>query len=161
MSSYDVKALFTLVPVDSTLNIIHNKLLHDTTLPSRTPLSIPNIKSLLRFCLKSTFFTFQTKYYKQIKGAAMGSCVSQSLHGRLQNQSFKFTAQPTKDLAQVVNDAFVMCKAEHTQQFLTHLNSLDSNIQFITESQDQQGSSLLGHLNITRNRWHPYHFSQQ
>ena len=31
-------------------------------------------------------------------------------------------------------------KAEHTQQFLNHLRSLDTSIQFTTKSSDQQGS---------------------
>ena len=38
-----------------------------------------------------------------------------------------------------VYNTFVIHRAEHTQQFLTHLNSLDPNIQFTTESPDQQG----------------------
>ena len=38
-----------------------------------------------------------------------------------------------------VDDTFVIHKVEHTQQFLTHLNSLDPNIQFTTESPAQQG----------------------
>ena len=67
ISSYDIKALFSLVPVDPALNIIHNKLPQDATLQSRTSLSIPNIMSLLRFCLKGTFFIFQGKYYEQVK----------------------------------------------------------------------------------------------
>ena len=74
MSSYNVKAPFTSVPVD--LNIIHNMLQQDTTMPSKTPFSIASIMPLLRFCLKSTFFTFQCKYYEQVKGAAMGSPLS-------------------------------------------------------------------------------------
>ena len=45
--------------------------------------------SLLGFYLKNTFFTFQGKYYKQVKGAAMGfppkSSHSQPLYGGLQN----------------------------------------------------------------------------
>ena len=38
-----------------------------------------------------------------------------------------------------VDDTFVTHKAEHAQQFLAHLNSLDPNIQFTLESPDQQG----------------------
>ena len=37
------------------------------------------------------------------------------------------------------NPGIVIHKAEQTQQFFIHLNSLDPNIQFITESPDQQG----------------------
>ena len=76
MSSYDVKALFTLVPVDSALDIIHGRLQQDLQLTSRTFLSIHNIVTLLEFCIKSTFFTFQDKYYEHIHGVTMGSPIS-------------------------------------------------------------------------------------
>ena len=73
MCSYDVKAVFTLVPIDPALSIIHSKLKEDTILHSRTPLSTLNIMFLLEFCLKYTFFTCQGKNYKQTQGAAIGS----------------------------------------------------------------------------------------
>ena len=37
---------------------------------------IRQITSLLEFCLRSTYFTFQNKYYEQIEGTAMGSPIS-------------------------------------------------------------------------------------
>ena len=40
------------------------------------PLSVQNIVTLLKLCLKSTFFTFQGKYYEQVQGAVMGSPIS-------------------------------------------------------------------------------------
>ena len=39
-------------------------------------MSIPQITSLLEFCLTQTYFLFQGKYYQQTQGAAMGSPVS-------------------------------------------------------------------------------------
>ena len=39
-----------------------------------------------------------------------------------------------------VDDIFVAHKAEHIQQFLIHLNSLDPQIRFTTEAPNQQGS---------------------
>ena len=39
-------------------------------------MSIPQIISLLEFCLTQTYFLFQGKYYKQTQGAAMGSPIS-------------------------------------------------------------------------------------
>ena len=74
--SYYVKAQFTSVPIQPVINIIHSKLANDKDLQQRTPRAIHHIISLLEFCLKSTYFVFQVKYYKQIEGAAMGSPVS-------------------------------------------------------------------------------------
>ena len=39
-------------------------------------MSIPQITSLLEFCLTHTYFLFQGKYYEQVQGPAMGSPIS-------------------------------------------------------------------------------------
>ena len=74
--SYDVKALFTSVPIQPVLNIIKNKLENDQDLKQRTSMSVHHITSLLEYCLRSTYFVFQGKYYEQLEGAAMGSPLS-------------------------------------------------------------------------------------
>ena len=76
ISSYDVKALFTSVPGDPSINIVKQRLTQDPTLPQRTQMSIPQIVTLLELCLKNTYFLFQGKYYEQVHGAAMGSPIS-------------------------------------------------------------------------------------
>ena len=76
ISSYDVKALFTSVPVDPAINIVKQRLTQDLSLPQRTQMSIPQTVTLLEFCLKNTYFLFQGKYYEQVHGAAMGSPIS-------------------------------------------------------------------------------------
>ena len=74
--SYEVKALFTSVPIQPALNIIEKLLEEDTGLQERTSMTVKNIICLLEFCLWSTYFTFQNQYYEQIEGAAMGSPIS-------------------------------------------------------------------------------------
>ena len=59
MTSYDVKALFTSVPVDPSIQIVKPKLLQDPTLPKRTNMSIQDNATLLEFCLKNTYFLFE------------------------------------------------------------------------------------------------------
>ena len=61
---YDVKALFTSVPVQPSIQIVKQRLQQDNTLPQRTSMSIPQIISLLEFCLTHTYFLFQGKYYE-------------------------------------------------------------------------------------------------
>ena len=65
--SYDVKALFTSVPIQPALNIIKKFLKDNTELHQRTSVTLKHITCLLEFCMKSTYFTFQDKYYKQWK----------------------------------------------------------------------------------------------
>ena len=62
--SYEVKALFTSVPIQTVINIIRNKLANDKDLQQRTSMAIHHIISLLEFCLKSTYFVFQGKFYE-------------------------------------------------------------------------------------------------
>ena len=74
--SYDVKALFTSVPIQSAINIITISLEEDGELQQRTSMSVSHIICLLEFCLRSTYFTFQGRYYEELEGAAMGSTIS-------------------------------------------------------------------------------------
>ena len=74
--SYDVKALFTSVPIQPALTIIEKLLEEDPGLQERTSMTVKNIICLLEFCLRSTYFTFQNQYYEQVEGAAMGSPIS-------------------------------------------------------------------------------------
>ena len=76
LSSYNVSALFTSVPIDPALNIIKDLLDKDNTLKERTVMEVSDIILLLEFCLKNTYFSFQGEFYEQVEGAAMGSPVS-------------------------------------------------------------------------------------
>ena len=76
LSSYDVSALFTSVPVDPALNIIKDLLEKDHTLKERTVMAVSDIILLLEFCFKNTYFSFQNQFYEQVEDAAMGSPVS-------------------------------------------------------------------------------------
>ena len=76
LSSYDVSALFTSVPIYPALAIIKDLLVKDSTLKDRTVIDIDDIILLLELCLKNTFFSFQGQFYEQVEGAAMGSPLS-------------------------------------------------------------------------------------
>ena len=76
LSSYDVSALFTSVPIDPSLNIIKDLLEKDHTLKERTVMEVSDIILLLEVCLKITYFSFQDQFYEQVEGAAMGSPVT-------------------------------------------------------------------------------------
>ena len=73
LSSYDVSALFTSVPVDPAPKVIKDLLEKDSTLKERTVLTVEDIIQLLEFCLKNTYFSFQGQFSEQVEGAAMDS----------------------------------------------------------------------------------------
>ena len=74
--SYDVKSLFTSIPVEESICICEQRLKADQSLSKRTELRVETIIQLLRFCLTSTAFQYENKHYQQLNGVAMGSPVS-------------------------------------------------------------------------------------
>ena len=62
MVSYDVRALFTSVPVQPALEVIKKLLDEDQVLHKRTTMSTKHIMDLLEFCLRSTYFTHKGKF---------------------------------------------------------------------------------------------------
>ena len=75
LSSYDVLALFTSVPIDPALKFIKDILVKDPILNDRRVIGIDDIILLLEFCLKNTYFSFQGQSFEQVEYAAMGSPV--------------------------------------------------------------------------------------
>ena len=145
ITSFDVKDLFTSVPVAPSIQIVKQKLQHDPTLPQRTSMSKQQITTLLEFCLTNTYFLFQSKYYEQVQGAAMGSPIS-PLIANLFMEEFEVKAlstcpHPPSLWLRFVYDTFVITKAEHSQELPQHINSQNTHIQFTVEP-TQQGSLL-------------------
>ena len=58
LSSYDVSALFTSVPVDPALKVIKDLLEKDPTHKETTALPVEDITLLLEFCLKKNILFF-------------------------------------------------------------------------------------------------------
>ena len=144
MVSYDVKALFTSVPIKPALDVIKKLLKEDPGLQSRTSMSTQHIMDLLKFCLSSTYFTFRGKFYEQVEGAAMGSPIS-PIVANLFMENFEIRAlqsspNPPSLWKRFVDDTFVIMKKGHREEFLTHLNSMDKNMQFTAEEPGPEGS---------------------
>ena len=95
--SYDVKALFTSVPVDPSISLVKHKLHPEPTLPQRTNMSIQQIVTLLEFYLKNTYVLLQGNYCEQVHGAAIGSPIS-PLIASLFMEEFKVRALSSSPL---------------------------------------------------------------
>ena len=77
LMSFDVKSLFTSIPVDEAIIICEARSKGDDKLEKRTKMNVGTIVKLLQFCLKSTEFVHGGVYvHKQLDGVAMGSPVS-------------------------------------------------------------------------------------
>ena len=69
--SFDVKSLFTNVPLDQTIEIILNIVYKKNEIS--TDMTKSEMKELLNLCTKSVHFTFDDNIYVQNDGVAMGS----------------------------------------------------------------------------------------
>ena len=68
--SLDVTSLFTNVPINEAVDVIHRKLAaEEDDLMVRTPLPAERIAELLQLCLKSTYFNYNGEFYEQRQGA--------------------------------------------------------------------------------------------
>ena len=144
MISFDVKSLFTMVPIEDSLTIIKDRLYVDKELEERTSLSVDDICSLTEICLRSTYFRFKDDFYEQKDGTAMGSPLSPVI-ANIFMEDFEQTAITTADLSpklwlRYVDDTFVLWQhgEEHLDEFLKHLNGLHHRIQFTMEKEDNQ-----------------------
>ena len=144
MVSYDVESLFTSVPVESAISIIRKHLEEDKESHQRTAMSVNQISFLLKFCLNTTYFTFQGKIYEQAKGAAMGSSLSPIVANLfmedLETKALATAPSTPKIWKRFVDDAFTIIQKADKDAFLNHINSIDENIHFTYEDPKEDGS---------------------
>ena len=123
-------------------------------------MSIPQIITLLEFCLKYTYFLFQGKYFEWIHDVAMGSPIS-PLIANLFMEEFKIKAISSSPIPYLwlryVDDNFVIQQAEHCHHFLQHINSQEPPISFTAEDPKEDGS--LPFLDTLVSQQHPSNHS--
>ena len=135
---------FTYVPVDPAINIIRKRLELDQEFHLRTSMKVEQIISLLEFCLKTTYFQFQDRFFEQLQGAAMGSPISPIVanlyKGDFENKAINTAECPPSIWKRYVDDTFVVIDATKKQGFLEHINRVDPHIHFTTEGAKTDGS---------------------
>ena len=77
MASFDIKSLFTKIPVDETVNIILQRVFSDSTHFKGIDRSF--FKKILDNCTKNNIFLFNGETYIQTDGAPMGGPISPTL----------------------------------------------------------------------------------
>ena len=142
LSSYDVSAFFTSVPIDRALKIIKDLLVKDPALKDRTVIGIDDIILLLEFCLKNTYFSFQGQLFEQVEGVAMGSLVGPIVANLYMEylERKALSTSPSRFWCRFVDDTFVIHKDVNKQGFLQHINSVDPAIKFTVEDNKEDGS---------------------
>ena len=155
ITSYDVTALFTSVPVSSALEIITKRLEQDTDLPNRSIMTADNIIELLGFCLNNTYFLFQDCFYEETKGAAMGSLVSPIV--AFGNRAISTMLHSLRIWKRIVDDTFMIQHQSHKEEYLRHINSLHPSTISLLRNPRMMVPSLFGYYHNTRYRWNLHH----
>ena len=144
ITSYDVIALFTSIPIPSALEVMKKKLEQDTELQKRTIMPVDTILELLAFCLNNTYFVFQDTFYEQTKGAAMGSPISPIIANIFmevfEQRAITTALDPPRVWKRYVDDTLVVQQQKHQEEFLQHINTVDPSIQFTVEEAKEDGS---------------------
>ena len=84
MVSFDVKSLFTNIPLSFTLNLILESIYADNT-TEWNGLNKSRLLKLLSWSTKNTTFQFNNKFHKQLDGVAMGSPIGPLLTDVMMN----------------------------------------------------------------------------
>ena len=137
MVSFDVKSLFTSIPITELKNIILNKLDN-----SKTSTNIQEIIALINLCIDQSYFRFNNKFYLQKNGLPMGSPLSPLLTeiymAHFEETIFYSNSTLIKNIhfwCRYVDDVFCIWTGTERQlhQFLNFLNDINHKIQFTIE----------------------------
>ncbi|GJQ79245.1 hypothetical protein Trydic_g5489 [Trypoxylus dichotomus] len=96
------------------------------------------IIDLIAHCLKTTYFTFNGDWYKQIDGAPLSPVIANLFMAHFEEGILKTAEYKSKAWLRYVDDTFVIWPHAREQlvHFLDHLNG-KHKIKFITEVEDQ------------------------
>ena len=148
--SFDVSALFTSIPVPVALKVINPKISTCTNFTNICKIPTEKSIKLLEFTLTNCIFCFNTKFYKQLQGAAMGSPVSPIIANIYMEyfETLAIYSSPTliKWWFRYVDDVHSTTRKDQVDQFQEHLNSIDPHIKFTIELPGTDGLPFLDTL---------------
>jgi hypothetical protein len=151
MASFDIKSLFTNIPLDETIKIATDSL-YDRQLINST-LSKMSFSQLLKLAVKDILFIFNEKLYCQTEGVAMGNPLGPTManvflcyHEKIWLDECPIDFKPVY-YRRYVDDTFLLFKDNsHIPKFLEYLNNKHMNIKFTSEV---EANSKLNFLDVT------------
>ena len=139
MCSFDIKSLFTNVPLEETINICLQTLYHDENV-TRPIVPEELFKKLMMKATTEVEFSYDDVMYKQIDGVAMGSPLGPALanifvgylEGKIHRSKFPLLYH------RFVDDTFAIFEDNSgALRFFEDLNRLHPNLQFTMESENE------------------------
>ena len=133
MVSFDVVPLFTIVPLEKTINIIIKGIFDKTEI--NTNKRKQEIKELLYLFPKNPPFTLNSKTYVQIDGVAMGFPLGPVLANifmvELEQNIIPALAKNISLWKRYTDDVICFVHSNHISHVLESLNSFHSNIKLL------------------------------
>jgi hypothetical protein len=139
MASFDVKSLFTNIPVDETIEIASNTLYSDGSV-NTSSLAKADFSQSLELAVKDILFIFNNKLYTQFEGIAMGNPLGPTManvflcyHEKRWLDECPIEFKPVY-YRRYIDDTFLLFRDNsHISKFLDYLNSKHTNIEFTSE----------------------------
>ena len=142
MVSFDVKSLFTNIPVDFVTDIILKEIYGSDSTKKYYGLTKRQFKNLLVWTTKRTNLNFNGSFYEQIDGVGMGSPIAPAFADIFMNyvieKTKEFNMQPDV-FFRYVDDCFaVFPDFESAMMFYGKLNQIHSNVNFTYELENNK-----------------------
>ena len=139
MVSFDVTSLYMNIPIIDTLNIIKDYVSNDDQFTRKTAVPQDKFLDLVHLVLTTTWYTFNSQFYQQTDGVAMGGPTS-STTAEIYKQAYERTAittalHPPRVWERFVDDFYSILKLTHLENFFHHINNLHQNIKFTMEEE--------------------------
>ena len=137
--SYDVKSLFTNIPLKETIEIAVNLI---CTNEPDIKISKTELLKLFNFATSQSHFSFKGEIYDQVDGVAMGSPLGPVLAnifmGYYEKSWIESSVYKPSLYKRYVDDVFCLFENEEkSKQFLEHLNHQHPNIKFTIEKEQE------------------------
>ena len=154
--SFDVTSLYTMVPVQESINVAMSHISDDNDNRFR-PLTLDIVAQLFKFCTSECNFQFHGKNYDQIEGLSMGNPLAPPLSNlfmiSIEAKALKVGLFSPLLWLRYVDDVYCLMtedEFENLDAITDHLNSVHSSINFTTETEKPDGSFNFLNVNITR-----------
>ena len=136
--SFDVKSLFTNVPIDGAMSSV-DKFLQNAN-EQDLPLNKEDYRRAVELCLHFNTFSFGKQEYRQHSGLAMGSPLSAVLANlymeTLEADHYRKLVGPHVTWVRYVDDVLaVLPRRMNTEKLLESLNKVEPNINFTIEEE--------------------------
>ena len=150
MVLFDVTSLYTNIPIIDTLNIIKDYVHSDNQFPRKTAIPQDKFLDLVNLVLATNWYTFNSQFYQQTDGVAMGGPAS-STTAEIYMQAHESTAistalHPPKVWERLVDDVYSIFKRTHLENFFYLINNLHQNIKFTTDEESNEELAFLDAL---------------